>query len=107
MNKALAVCVIVVLWLILFLAEQRALQAWPWMIIASAVFAMISLGFVFLGFCARQGSGYLFFLVAIVSLFLSTVFMFVGHEEYKDFIDRVRVEKEIQYKIDVLRFGRR
>lgn len=106
MKKALAVLVVMVLWLILFFSEQRVLQAWSWIIIASAVFAIISLCLVFLGFFARRGKGYPLFIVAIFPLFLSIAFMFVGHEEHKDFLSKVRATEEVQEKIDAFLLGR-
>ncbi len=98
MDKVLALLV-VALWAILFLSEQKSYQAWSWMIIASAVFAMTATGFVFLGFFhVRQGKRWPFFIVAVFPLFLSVAFMFVGHEEREDSLRQDRANRELQEK---------
>ncbi|QQS15558.1 MAG: hypothetical protein IPK84_04285 [Candidatus Moraniibacteriota bacterium] len=106
MNNALVVLVVAVSWAVLFFAEQEAMQVWSWMIIASAIFAMTSLGFVFLGFFARRGRRYPFFIAAAIPLFLSVALMFVGHEEHEDLLGKIRAERRIQEKIYMIQLGR-
>lgn len=97
---------VVALWTILSFFGQGVLQAWSWMIIASVIFTIIALCFVFLGFCARQRERWPFFTGAGFSLILSTASMFIGHEEYKDFLGRAQAEMEAQEKIDLILLGR-